>query len=130
MTRRGFRRVQRVAPEIRRLVGEYVLSRLDDPRLTAVVITDVRVSGDLQHARVFFHGLASGANRDEMAAALAAASGAIKRHIGQSLRLRHVPELHFEYDEVIDQARRIEAVLDELREDAPGGADDAGEGGA
>ena len=100
---------------------------LRDPRLqpgSAVSITGVRVSGDLGVARVFVDVLTEALRRQDVLAALRAGAGLIRSKIGGRLQLRRAPELRFEVDESIGRGARVEAILAELRADAPTSADE------
>ena len=129
-------RIERVAGEVRAILGD-VLARdeIKDPRVRGaglITVTHVRVSGDLQHARVMFtvHG-ADAAALERVRQGLDHASGYFRQAIARRLRLKLVPAVKFEVDKVFEQAERVEKLL---REDSaahpnvappePGGTDD------
>ena len=92
-------------------ISRLLISGLHDPRIGFVTITEVRVSGDLRHARVFVSAYTEKAEREASIAGLNAATGFIKRELGQVLRLKFVPDLEFVLDETLDGAQRLEEVL-------------------
>src|SRR4051812_29581648 len=85
--------------------------RIKDPRLGFVTVTDVRVSGDTQHASVFYTVLGEEEQATESAAALASAKGLIRSEVGKQLGMRHVPTLEFIRDALPADARHIEDLL-------------------
>jgi ribosome-binding factor A len=114
------RRPQRVAEQIREEVSQIILGEMRDPRIGLVTVTDVKLSPDLRHARVFVGILGSDEQVADSLAALKSGAGFIRRELGSALRLRHTPELHFVYDETTKTAARIDELLkeesDRLRE--------------
>jgi ribosome-binding factor A len=80
-------------------------------------LTRVKVSPDLQLARVFYTSLGDAEARARTAAALERATPFIRRHIGQTLRLRRVPVVDFRFDESIEQQDRLEQILRDLKHD-------------
>jgi ribosome-binding factor A len=110
-------RTTRVANLIRAEISNLLLTATNDARLSRVIITDVRVSGDLRHAKVFFTIIGEdGAEkaREEAEAALESAVSFFRRHLGKGLRMKHTPSLVFLYDETLDRARAMEELLDKL----------------
>ena len=115
-------RVRRIADRIQQIVAELLERRLKDPRLGFVTITDVRVTGDTQHATVFYTVLsgAVGQESDEAAltataAALESARGMIRSEVGKQLGMRHVPTLEFVADALPASARHLDEVLAKAR---------------
>ena len=85
------------------------------PRLGFVTITDVRVSGDLQHATVFYTVFGDDEDRAGTAAGLASATGILRREVGKQTGVRLTPTLEFVPDAIPDNARAIEELLAEAR---------------
>jgi ribosome-binding factor A len=83
-----------------------------------VTITRVRVTPDLQLARVYYTSLGDEKARGETARAMGRAAPFLRRQVGQRLRLRRVPELEFFYDESVAHQDRIEQILQELKSEA------------
>jgi ribosome-binding factor A len=110
-------RPERVADQIRAEVTTVISRELHDPAVGFVTITRVQVSPDLQHARVYYTSLGDDAARKNTGRALERASGFMRRQIGQRLRLRRAPEIHFHYDESIGHQDRVEQLLKEIADE-------------
>lgn len=109
-------RQARLADRIRVLIAERLDKGLRDPRLGFVTITDVRVTGDLQHASVFYTVYGSDQERADSAAALASATGMLRSEVGRRLGVRLTPTLEFIHDALPENAGHIEDLLREARE--------------
>ena len=96
-----------------------VLRSVRDPAVRLVTLTHVRMSRDLQHARVYYTTLGDRATRVATARGLRRAAPFLRGQLTRRIRVRHVPELTFVYDESIEHEQRIAQVLEELRADAP-----------
>jgi len=110
-------RPERVADQIRAEVTTMIARELHDPGVGFVTVTRVQVTPDLQHARVYYTSLGDPAARQNTARALDRASGFMRRQIGQRLRLRRAPEIHFEFDESIGHQDRVEQLLKEIADE-------------
>jgi ribosome-binding factor A len=107
-----FKRSDRVAEMLQRLLSQIIQQEIKDPRLpTFVTISAVKMSPDLGHAKVYFTVL----NSDEKLTAqiLNAASSYLRSAVARSTKLRIVPQLHFVYDESIEYGRRLSKLIDE-----------------
>lgn len=109
-------RQARVADRIRVVLAERLEKGLRDPRLGFVTITDVRVTGDLQHASVFYTVMGDEAHRNDTAAALKSATGMLRSEVGKNLNTRLTPTLEFILDAIPENADHISALLREARE--------------
>lgn len=109
-------RVRRMAERIHQIVAQLLDTRIKDPRLGFITITDVRVTGDLQNATVFYTVLGEEADRAGTAAALASARGMIRSEVGKNLGVRVTPTVDFVLDEVPETAAHLEAILREASE--------------
>jgi ribosome-binding factor A len=107
-------RAARVGDQIREELASLLARQVHDPGIGFLTITHVKVSPDLQQARVYYTTIGDDAARKESARALSRATPFLRRQIGQRLRLRRVPELAFFYDEAIETGDRIERILLEL----------------
>jgi ribosome-binding factor A len=91
----------------------------EEPRLEAaelVSFTEVRVTGDLRHARVFTSIFPSQPGTvDQVMSGLAAVTPRVRALLAKELRLRHTPELRFTHDASIERGAQMEALLDEVR---------------
>ncbi|MDR2114160.1 MAG: 30S ribosome-binding factor RbfA [Bifidobacteriaceae bacterium] len=112
-------RQRRVADRIREVVAGLLLGRIKDPRLGFTTITEVRVTGDLHQATVFYTVLGDAQAQEGTAAALHSAKGLIRTEVGRALGLRLTPTLEFVLDQLPQGAHRIEDALEEAaRRDA------------
>lgn len=112
----GHERQARLSDRIRVILAERLDKGLRDPRLGFVTITDVRVTGDLQHASVFYTVYGSDEERESSAAALKAATGMLRSEVGRQLNTRLTPTLEFIQDALPDNASHLDDLLREARE--------------
>ncbi len=109
-------RAAKVADRIREIIAQRLERGIRDPRLGFVTITDVRVTGDLQHASVFYTVYGTDEERADSAAALKAATGMLRTEVGRNLSLRLTPSLEFIADAIPENAAAIDALLREANE--------------
>ncbi|CAG7845343.1 Ribosome-binding factor A [Pseudoclavibacter triregionum] len=109
-------RAVRLADRIKVIVAKALERGVKDPRLGFVTITDVRVTGDLQHASVFYTVYGSEEERRDTAAALKSATGMLRTEVGRNITSRLTPTLEFIPDAIPENAESIEALLREARE--------------
>lgn len=112
----GNPRARKVADRIKEVVAQRLEKGLRDPRLGFVTITDVQVTGDLQHASIFYTVYGTDDERADSAAALKAATGMLRTEVGRNLNTRLTPSLEFILDGIPENAASIEALLREARE--------------
>jgi ribosome-binding factor A len=110
-------RVRRIADRIKVTVAEMLERRIKDPRLGFVTVTDVRVSGDTQHASVFYTVFGGEDEVAGSAAALESAKGLIRSEVAKQLGIRHAPTLEFIHDALPENARHMEELLAKVRAD-------------
>ena len=110
-------RTARVAEQIQRLMGELLEKRIKDPRLARVSVTDVKVSSSLREATIYVSALDGSSARKDVLKGLKHAKGYLRREIGRHLELRVVPEVFFEWDELLERGDRILRLLDEIAEE-------------
>lgn len=104
-------RVRKVQDRIQQTVASMLGRRLKDPRLEMVTITDVRVTGDLQHASIFYTVYGSDEQRQGAGRAFASASGMIRSEVGKALGIRLTPTVEFILDALPDTAASLEDAL-------------------
>ena len=114
MAKPSYPRARRLAETIRRLVGEWLEAELADQPGPLVTVTDVRVTGDLHHASVFYTVLGDDAERAAAQTWVASSTTRARTFVASQLRLRHVPTLEFVPDTVPGQGARIDRLLAEL----------------
>ena len=107
-----------MASQLQRALNDLLHGDVKDPRLQGVSVTEVRVSGDIRVARVFFSTLDPDADPEPVLASLERASGYLRSRVAGLLRLRHTPELRFALDEGsrrgLELTRLIDAAAGEL----------------
>ncbi len=114
-------RASRVADFIRSELAHIVLTRVRDPRLGMLCVTDARVSRDLSCADVYVTSMTTGASseavarsRHELVDVLNRASGFLRNAIARRHRLRATPKLRFHYDDLVEHGARMEALIDDV----------------
>lgn len=108
-------RDRKVAQEVQREVNDILQKRVRDPRVQDVTITDVRVTGDLQQATIYYSLLSDKASELKKAqAGLDKATGLIRKELGQRLRIYKTPEIIFERDESVAYGSRIDELIRNL----------------
>ena len=105
-------RQRRVADEIRRMLADIIRLELKDPRVGMITLTDVEVSPDLTHAKVFFTTLGDDDARKQAETGLRRASGFLRTMLGHQLKVHNTPELHFAYDASVETGIRISKLID------------------
>lgn len=110
------RRVERVASLIKREVSQMLMVGIKDDRVGAgmVSITDVDVSGDLQHAKIFVSIYGTDEAKAETMEGLRAATGFVRSELGQRLRLRRTPEILFKEDLSMERGTRVLSLINQL----------------
>ena len=104
-------RARKVAERIQVIVAETLEYRVKDPRLGFVTVTDVRVTGDLQHATIFYTVFGSDDDLAGTAAALESAKGVVRREVGRGIGIRLTPSLEFIPDALPDGAAHLADLL-------------------
>lgn len=116
-TAHGFSRTDRISEQIRRDLSE-LLRQVKDPRvahlLPLVTITDIELSPDYTHAKVFYTSLAGPERAKEIAHGLGHAASFLRRELGRRLHIHHIPELHFTFDASVERGTRLSRLIDEV----------------
>lgn len=107
---KSFQRTDRVAAQLRREIGTLVHEAVRDNGLPSVSVSDVEVTRDLSHAKVFVTALQA-ERAAEAVSGLKELAREFRYRLGKMLKLRSVPELHFHYDESVDRGEQIENLL-------------------
>ena len=110
--KKAFYRTDRVSAQLRRDLGLIVHQAVREHGLPSVSVSDVEISRDMSHAKVFVTALLP----DQAPAAikgLKALAPELRFQLAKAVRMRHVPELHFHYDDSVDKGERIDALLRE-----------------
>ena len=109
-------RVRKVADRIHVIVAQMLERRIKDARLGFVTITDVRVTGDTQHASIFYTVYGTDEERADSAKALESAKGMLRSEVGRNITARVTPSLEFIHDAIPENAKHIEDLLREAQE--------------
>jgi len=112
------RRVSRVAELIRREVSQMLLNGIKDDRVGTgmVSVTDVDVSGDLQHAKIYVSIYGTDDAREETMAGLKSATGYVRSELGSRVRLRRTPEVIFLEDRSIERGNKVLSLLNKIKD--------------
>jgi len=107
-------RTERVADTLREEIAQIVGYELEDPRLTMVTVTDVRISADMRDARVYVTVAGDEKEHKDALRALRHAAPYVRKQLGLSLNLPRTPELHFVRDKVEEEGERVDLLLDQI----------------
>ena len=98
------RRSERTSKLIQREISELLERQVNDPRLSKLIsVTEVTLSPDLKHAKIFVSTLGSKIDKEDMLASLNNASGFLRKELASHLKLKHTPQLSFHYDDSIER---------------------------
>ena len=107
-------RAQKVSDRIKVVVAQLLETKIKDPRLGFVTVTDARVTGDLQSASIFYTVLGDEDARAATAAALESAKGVIRSAVGRDLQTRITPTIEFIEDGLPESAKAMDSLLDRV----------------
>ena len=110
---KDYSRSARVAEQIKRELAELIRLEIKDPRIGFISLTDVEITPDYAHAKVFFTSMKGEEGLDLILAGLKRASGFLRRELGRRVRIHTTPELHFVYDRSVLEATRLSALIDQ-----------------
>lgn len=116
MQEKSFERNTRLEGEIRSVMSELLRVEVNDPRLTEVTVSLIRLSADRSKARVYFSVIGDEEREREAGDGFSAASAFLRRQLGQKMRLRVVPSLEFLRDTSYEYGDRMERLFDRLSE--------------
>ena len=109
---RDFKRSERVSGQLRRELAQMIQREIKDPEVGFVSVSDVEVTRDLAHAKVYVTVF----NTDEAKVSIKAlkrAAGFLRTRLGQELRMRNVPQLHFLHDDSVETGQRMDSLIDQ-----------------
>ncbi len=109
---KDFSRTLRVAEQIQRDLAELLRLEVKDPRIGMVTLTDVEVTSDYAHAKIFFTLLGDAAQIEAATEGLNRAAGFLRHELGRRIKLRSIPQLHFIYDESVERGVRLSQLID------------------
>ncbi len=105
-----FSRSNRIAEQMRRELADLLQFEVKDPRVGMVTITEIEVTGDMSHAKVFY---SAPEGSEALQEGLEKASGFLRSQVAKRMLLRTVPQLHFEYDASADYGMKMSKLIDE-----------------
>ncbi len=108
---REYPRARRIEEQLKRLLADLVRREVKDPRVGLVTITDVEVSNDLSHARIYFTPFAGVGDAPAALDALRHAAGFLRHQVRNEMRLRVAPELDFQLDDSVERGARLSALI-------------------
>lgn len=112
----GFDRTSRLAEEIKKIVSNIIQNELKDPRVPMLTsVTHVDVTRDLRYAKIYISVFGDEEQKEKCIEGLKNASGYIRKTVGNSLKIRYVPEMNFELDKSIEHGLHISHLLDEIK---------------
>ncbi len=125
--KKSFYRTDRVSAQLRRELGTIVHAMVRVHGLPSVSVSDVEITRDMAHAKVFVTALQSERAKEAMKG-LKELTPEIRHELSRAVKMRHTPELHFHYDDSVDRGERIDHLLrdldTDLNTDSSAGADD------
>lgn len=124
---KSYPRSRATGETVREVVARILLEEIADPRIALVTVTGVDMSPDLRHANVFVTAHGDASRYREAIEGLDSAKGRIRTLLGQAVRMRYVPELHFRIDPAVDEAERITEALRLESETRPVSPDEDGD---
>ena len=107
-------RINAVGDQIRDSVMEVLLTKVSDPRLKWLSITEVILSKDLSHANLYFSSFNSSITTADLIKVLFRTKGFIRYHLSNNLKLRRIPKLDFIYDDSFEKGESIDRKLKDL----------------
>lgn len=107
-----YSRGTRVAEQIKRELAQMIQMEVKDPRIGFVSLTDVELTPDYAHAKVFFTSLRGREDAQAIISGLRSASSFLRRELGRRVRIHTTPELHFVYDESVEHGSQLSALID------------------
>jgi ribosome-binding factor A len=110
---RDYPRTRRIAEQIQRELAGIIRLELKDPRVGMVTLTDVEVSQDHAHAKIFFTLMGDAQKIEETAEGLLNAAGYLRSELAHRLKLRTVPQLHFVYDNSVERGMHLTQLIDQ-----------------
>jgi len=115
------KRMLQLAEQIREFVALlFAQGRLSDPRLKGITINSVRLSPDLEHAKVYFSLFPSDeAAKKTAIEGLKQASGFIRHELGKTLEIRFTPKIMFYYDDSVEHASKINSLIENIKKESP-----------
>jgi len=111
----SYKRADRVKDIIFREISQMITSReVKDPRVESAVITNVELSDDLSHAKVYFMPLTEGMDVKDMLKGFKSSTGFIRKKLADRIKIKRMPELEFRYDEFLKKSHQLDDLIKDL----------------
>ena len=110
-------RLQRIADRIREELSQLILTKVNDPRVIGITVTDTKVDRELAYADVFVSAIEGQSRSKEVLAGLESASGFLRKSLAERIELRVFPRLRFHWDPTPERADHIEQILASIRQE-------------
>jgi ribosome-binding factor A len=104
----------RMADRVREILSELLLREVADPRLQGVTVTEVKLDSELMYADVYVNALGEEHREKEVLLCLKHANGFLRREVGQRIRVRNTPELHFHWDTTLERGEYLNQIINSL----------------
>ncbi|GGP27510.1 30S ribosome-binding factor RbfA [Silvimonas amylolytica] len=108
---KNYSRADRLSQQLQRDTAELIRAELDHPKASLITITDVEVTRDYSHAKIFYTFLGTPEDATDIADKLEAAKGFIRSQLAKGLSLFKMPELHFEYDHSVERGMALDSLI-------------------
>ncbi|MBB5190321.1 ribosome-binding factor A [Silvimonas terrae] len=108
---KNYSRADRLSQQLQRDTAQLIRAELDHPKASLITITDVEVTRDYSHAKIFYTFLGTPEDAADVAAKLEAAKGFIRSQLAKGLSLFKMPELHFEYDHSVERGMALDSLI-------------------
>ena len=118
-------RVQRIADRIREELSDLLIKEIQDPRLTGVSVTDVKVDRELDYANIYVSAIEGSSRSEEILAGLKRAQGFLRSELAHRIQLRSFPRLRFHWDPTFENAERLERLFQSIRDEEEASKKDA-----
>ena len=113
-------RIERVSSLMRQEISGLLQRQVKDPRINQfVAVTEVSISADMKYAKVFVSCMGSEEEKKTMLKGLGAASNFLRSQLAKRIRMRHIPELNFEWDDSIERGDHLLQLIDKISEEQP-----------
>ncbi|XZG69340.1 30S ribosome-binding factor RbfA [Chitinibacteraceae bacterium HSL-7] len=109
---RNFSRSDRVSEQLKRDIAELIRAELDHPKASLITVTDVEVTRDYSHAKIFYTFMGSQEDAAAIGDKLEAAKGFLRSQLARGFKLFKMPELHFTYDHSIERGMQLDRLID------------------
>ena len=110
-------RAQRLSELLKKEISNILLREVKDPRIGFVSVTNIEVTGDLRHAKVYVSVYGNKKERADTMEGLEKARGFIRRLLAERINVYHTPEILFRYDDSIQHGVQINKLLEKVKKD-------------